>query len=305
MTGPAPGFARASGLGVLAWLSGCGDDLLPGELVLGVEVPATVTYGDAESRFGAALAWNGVALAVAAPGAGEVTVGADTSGGPANLVAWVGTELVRVGAGAATVGEADAPELAGAAAIVAFDDALYFGDDSGVGRLGGWRVSLPGVRAVAADDERVLVLACAETCQVAALSTDSGAPLELEEALGGGEGGAVSLAAGLACAGDPDLDDPDGAGRVSCEGGLQVEGAPGEHLGQAIGAGYAAGTFDKWIVPPRARIVPLAGGGIFVLESGAENQPLVLAGDEGHLFVGDPFHPHAGLPSGAVFAVEL
>ncbi|NOY28082.1 MAG: hypothetical protein GXP62_19630, partial [Oligoflexia bacterium] len=62
----------------LCGLSGCGADLLPGERVLGDELPAVVLTGDAGDRLGAAVAVGTVedqlVVGVTAPGAGTVSL---------------------------------------------------------------------------------------------------------------------------------------------------------------------------------------------------------------------------------------
>ncbi|MFZ5476333.1 MAG: hypothetical protein ACOZNI_06105, partial [Myxococcota bacterium] len=129
----------------------------------------------------------------------------------------------------------------------------------------------------------------------------TGEPLDID--LAAGEGGDVGEWDGVAWAGDPQLDDDDGAGRVCSEAGDCVEGLAGDHLGAAIGGGFAAGSFNKWIVPARARVVPLHGGIVYAMEEGAEIQPLTLDGDDATLIVGAPYHPAHGEPSGVVVEV--
>jgi hypothetical protein len=90
---------------------------------------------------------------------------------------------------------------------------------------------------------------------------------------------------------------------VRCEDGREIHGLGGDHLGRAIGGGWTAGTFNKWVVPARARVVPLDGGEVLALEEGAEGQPLAVAAEEGLLVVGAPYEANGGGPAGAVYEV--
>ena len=67
-------------------LLACTAPLIPGETVLGVDVAAEVVWGEANSRFGSSIAWNGESLLVAAPGEGVVYAGGVAVGGPADRV---------------------------------------------------------------------------------------------------------------------------------------------------------------------------------------------------------------------------
>jgi hypothetical protein len=108
----------------------------------------------------------------------------------------------------------------------------------------------------------------------------------------------------VAWGGDPRWDEPEAGGTVYAEDGREIEGLPGDHLGAAIGGGYTAGTFNKWVVPARGRVVPLDGGIVFDLEVGAEIQPILVGGGD-PLVVGAPYHPADGVPAGAVVVVPL
>ena len=291
----------------LALLLGCSADLLPDESVLGVDVPANVVVGEAGSEFGASVAWNGTSWAAAAPGAGEVWVDGEVAEGD-SLFAWVGwwgDQLARGGQAGVVVEGLDLPPLPGVLFAASPAGVFSWSDD----QLRGWEGAsavLSGVVALGTDETGVAALVCEAECSVLSASLDL---VEAQVALfsgasvAGGLGGAVAFDNAAICVGDPELDVPDGAGSVSCTDGRFIEGEPGDHLGQAIGGGFTAGTFNKWIVPPRARLVPLSGGEVLVLEVGAENQPIRLSGDLTALIVGSPFHPHDGLPAGAVFVV--
>ena len=160
-------------------------------------------------------------------------------------------------------------------------------------------VPVTGLQSLAWGEDRILGLVCDGTCEGRAWDLDGN---ELGAFAEGGDGGAVGEWDGVAWAGAPVWDEPEGRGRACAEDGRCVEGEPGDHLGAAVGGGYAVGTFNKWVVPARARIVPLDGGDVLVLEEGAELQPIVLAGDD-TLVVGAPYMAAGGAPAGAVIEV--
>lgn len=285
-------------------LGGCADDLLPGETVLGVELLVEVEYGEADSRLGQVLAAREGHIAAAAPGLPGVWADGEWSEGNGQWVGWRGEALVRVGVREAVIGEVAAPELSRGSVWASSEGAVYFATDRDLHRQGGGSVEVAGVTALAASDTRVVAMVCASSCQLRAWSVDLAAELAAP-ALPAGVGGALSLEGDVLCASDPELDLSRGAGRVACEDGREIEGLPGEHLGASIGGGYTAGVFNKHDVPERGRIVPLAGGEVYVVEGGALGQPLRVAGGGGWLFVGSPYQPHEGGSAGAVYLVEL
>lgn len=297
------------------WVAlGCGDDLLSAESVLGVDVPVEATYGGETSELGSSVAWSGSSWAAAAPGAGEVwvdgevTATGDAPPASAAFVGWMGEALVRAGPGGAVVNGEVLPELSGSVFAVS-SYGLFAWSEGTLTLNGGGSAPVAGVQGLTTDTAQVLALVCSGACEpmgwVLMESLDLVPLFGFGEAEGaGGPGGAIAIDFGAVCVGNPRLDDPDGAGSVTCSDGRHIEGEPGDHLGIAIGGGYAAGTFNKWVVPPRARILPLDGGEVLVLEEGAENQPIALAGDESTLIIGAPFHPRDGMPSGAVFVVS-
>jgi hypothetical protein len=276
---------------------GCAAPLLDGELVLGADVAATVTEGGPGARLGATVAWDDGAWVATAPGAREVWRDGDAADAAATAAGWWDGEVVVVDAeGTARIGDAVVAEVPGARLWAIGPNGLAAAT-SGEVVFGGVRRDLAGATALAWGAERLLAVA---SRRVHAWDLDGNA---LDVDLAAGEGGAVGEWDGVAWAGDPEDDDDDGAGRVCDERGDCVEGLPGDHLGGAIGGGFAAGTFNKWVVPARARIVPLAGGVVYAMEEGAEIQPLVLDGDESGLCVGAPWFPAHGEPSGAVVEV--
>lgn len=291
--------------------AGCTDDLLPGESVVGTDIAAEVTYGEPDDRLGDSLAWNGSVMAAAAPGRPGVLLGGEVVEGPGAWVGYWGEALVRVGPSGATrdgeaLGESEA--LGRASALAASSVGLYYASATAVHRYGGERVAVAGVIALAADETRVVALVCepAVDCVVEAFTPElvpAGPVLVAGERLVGGADGILALEAGVVCVGDPELDRDDAGGRVRCEDGRELVGGQGDHVGRGIAAGYAAGVFNRWMVPPRARVWPIDGGEVLVVEVGAEGQVLTLAGDADTLFIGAPFHPRGGQPSGAVFTV--
>lgn len=288
-------------------LLACTDPLVS-EWVIGVDIAGEVYEGTANARLGASVAFHDVAAA-AAPGAGLVVLDGAEQPGPAQWVGFVGGELARAGDGELWVGS-QAFDPGPARAFAAGADAVYLGGAGGV-----WTV--PG-GAVDIDVSAVDALAVSDSVLATrSLDGEGGACRVLRWDLGivppTGEvvdlpcsvDGALAFVDGAICAGRPDLDDDRGAGLVACDDGRVVAGEPGDHLGRAVGGGYAAGSFNKWLVPALARLVPLVDGPLLALEEGAENQPHALAGDGAVLVVGAPYFPVGGLPSGTVFVVEL
>lgn len=300
---------RAAAPVVFTLALGCTDDLLPGESILGVDRSVEVVYGGELSALGSSVAWSGTSWAAAAPGSGEVWVDGEvtpTGDAPpasAAFVGWMGEALVRAGPGG---GALDGEVLVGLEGdlFAASSGGIFVGDGDYLSVYSEEpRAVLPGLQALAAEGDDALALGCEADCEYVWWTSEGvlGVPLAAGIA---GPGGVIAVDHSNFCFGNPQLDDPDGAGTVTCTDGRSIEGEPGDHLGSAIGGGYAAGTFNKWAVPPRVRIVPLDGGEILVLEEGAENQPITLAGDDSTLIIGAPFHPHGGAPSGAVFIVS-
>ncbi len=285
--------------------TGCTTELLPGELVLGVDVPVQTWWGTEASRLGDRVAWSGTAAAATAPTAHELWVEGEAGAADATALAWAGDTLVWAGPSGGGVGDEARADLAGVRAMAGFDGAVALAGRDGVALLDGVGFSTKAADAVALDDTRVAARACADdgACTLRTWDRVSGADLG-EADLPAGDGGALAFVDGALCSGDPALRVEDAAGEVECEDGTSIVGESGEHLGRAIGGGYVAGGFSPRLLPPRARLVPLGEGPIYTLEAGAEAQPLSLAGDGEVLLVGAPFQAHAGAPAGAVFRVD-
>lgn len=283
-------------------LTACTQDLLPGEVVLPGDVPVEVRYGPPSSALGQTVAWREGVLLATAPGTGTVVVG---EGGVAVDAVWAGFWGADV-----VFADVDGEVYVNGEPRWSVPDAVAFASgDTGVVASDGERLHLldrgrsvrvEGLQAVAVGAERVLGVVCADTCTAQAWDF-FGNPLG--EWAAAGDGGAVAEWDGVAWAGAPDDETPDGRGRVRGEHGEEVVGEPGDHLGVAIGGGFVAGRFNKWIVPPRGRVVPLAGGEVYALERGGEDQPVALAGDGETLVVGSPSYPHGGTPTGAILTV--
>lgn len=280
-------------------LLGCGAALID-EQVLGVDVEVERFEGADGDRLGSSVAFgwaaapgvpeqrglDGQMSAVAAVWVGEGGYAVDDSGD-----VWLGE--VRVGEARGTVwassergfvsADAEGWSFADGASDTGFADTLS--------------VAVRGVTALAVGEARVLAVVCDGGCTVWAWD-EAGRALELN--LPAGAGGAVAEADGVAWAGAPEDELPAGAGRVCNEFGECVQGQEGDHLGRAFGGGYTAGTFNKWVVPARLRVVSLSGGHVFAMETGIENQPVALGAGP---IIGAPFHPVGGLPAGVVLRV--
>lgn len=265
----------------LLLLVACQGDLLPSEIVLGDELPAVTVSGSAGSELGAAVAVGPEdAVAVGAPGAGQVRV-VDADGrelwraegveGLGRRLAWTDEGLLAWAPGAGVyrldAGAAPAVWQATTAPVVAIcnnGDVLE-------------RPSADEDVACDSDAAAMVWTECeAGACVAYARDGEEGKRVELGAS---SPGSAVGFDQGLPCWGDAVVDGDVEPGRVSCLDGPEVEGLEGDHLGAAIGAGRAIGVFNKWIVPARARLVPLDGGQTWVVDRAAETS--VLAADRG------------------------
>jgi len=271
------------------------------------EVPAETTYGAAGSELGTALAVRGERWAVTAPGAGEVRVyEGDVQVGvlsrPRPVAVWFdGDEptagfasdgIYRVLTGERVQETPDARLFAGG------DGVAVSASASQVRALDGRAWPLERVQALAVGGGRVLALGCGAGCQAYELLDE---PVALGAA---GELGRVGVWEGQAWWSDPELALSDGAGVVTSEAGDRVEGAPGDHLGRGLGGGYAVGALNPNVVPPRARIASLDGGGWLAVDRARETRPLALAGDADTLLIGVPEIPDAAGLIGAVHQVD-
>lgn len=260
--------------------------------MIGADVAAEWTYGEGGDRLGESVAL-GPGVAIAAPGAETAWVDGVASAGPASWIGWWGDRFVRIGVdGEVYVDDVAAGEVPNAKVWAVGDAGIVWASKSAMGLLDGWEVEVNGVGALAVGTRVVARVGAA----VRAWDLDgTEVPIELDA----GDGGAVAEWEGVVWAGDPADTIADGAGRVCAEDGRCVDGEPGDHLGRAIGGGYAVGEFNKWIVPARARVVPLDGGQVYAMEVGAEVQPLAVAGDGTRVVVGAPYYPVDGEPAGA------
>jgi hypothetical protein len=189
-------------------------------------------------------------------------------------------------------------EVEKAFAWAAGEAGLYMATPESIVRLDvEWVIKQKGVVSLASGQERLLAVICDGECGAFAF-TPEGVPLgRVAEA---GQLGAVAEWNGVAWAGAPDWETDKAPGKVCSEEGVCVEGLEGDHLGRAVGGGFTVGMFNKEITPPRARIVPLEGGTVYVMEEGAELQEIAVGGGEGRLVVGAPYVAYGGLPAGVV-----
>lgn len=290
-------------------LAACGGDLLPGEAVLGEEVPAVVLSGEAGSRYGAALAVGRRAsgeraIGIAAPDAGRVEVRGDDG-----ALLWQAEGGWGLGVGLAWLDGAPVG-LSPGEGIVRFDPegpvllrAVPAARDLAVCPDGSLLVVTRADEAVACGpDGRTLELRCAD---------DGACEVRLDGAVVGPAlpGGDVGFDGEVACWGVLDLDDEAGPGEVRCEDGRAVAGIAGEHLGVALGQGWAAGTFTKWEVPARGRAVPLGGltpdgQQAWIVDRAAEATALAVEAGEGLVLVGVPGYLGRSAGEGRVYVVD-
>lgn len=285
--------------GLIAVLSGCTAPLVP-ELIIEADVPAELTFGGENARLGELVGWNGHSWVATAPGTPAWWVDGHEEAERAVFVGYWGDRLVVADGDRWTVDGEEQASVRGAQRWAAGPAGVIVAVAGGIWRADtGEAAPIRGVQAVAVGVERFYVVACDDGCVAVGLDGD----LVEVARWSAGTGGAVGEWQGAAWAGDPEDTVDEGTGSVCSEAGECVHGEPGDHLGRAIGGGMAAGTFNKWIVPARARIVPLDGGTAFALERGAENQAITLAGDVTTLIVGAPYYPVGTGPGGLVAVV--
>ncbi len=288
----------------MTWLALACGPLLVDEFVVPGDVAAETTLGEEGSGFGTRVAtWNGEVL-VTAPSRGEVTwIGHSAlTLGAGSLDPWFAADGARVGWGGHGIYSVpDGTQVADLPASKAFAgdlDAHVWATDDAVIHVDGRSWSLGSVRDLALDGTRLIALSCEDGCRAVELVDDG-----LVELGAAGQGGRVALMDGLACFSDPQTGSDDGQGVVRCEDGLVLEGARGDHLGRALGGGYAAGGLNPFQVPLRARIVPLDGGSVLAVDRSVETRPLDLAADAVQLVIGVPGYPQSLAEAGAVHVV--
>jgi len=285
-------------------LMGCTAALIPGEKVLGDEVAAAIVDGEAGGGFGSSVAVGvdregELMVLVGAPDVGEVlTVSADgepiwrlSVGRPGfgTRVGWVGTYPWAWEPGVGVywltwllLDEGSSPQ------------------DTAIAVCGEWEVRTRDGRgeAIACSEERVISTRCEGlNCTVEA----EGSALNDAQT---SAGSAVGFQGEIACYGDARLGVDQAGGGVACEDGTEVEGMPGDHLGLAIGAGRAAGLFNRHLRPPRARIVPLDGGEVWAVDRAAERSRISLDAGHGLVVVGVPGFGAQEAREGRVYIIE-
>jgi len=251
--------------------SGCTAPLIPGEQVLGDDIPAVVITGSGGSMLGATVrVLSSGDMAALAPGAGEVSVYG--AGGERRWTAAVSGERIWE------------------------DDGDLLVWERGVGI---WRVSQDGVALEAPLTAPTAVDRCPDGSWLTAtgvgeavdcargelITTCAGASCDVTldgEWLGAGStSGAVGWWGEVPCWGDPRFAADDAPGEVRCADGTTLTGIDGEHLGVGIFEERATGIFSKRAIPQRARVVPLGGGVIWVIDRASERSRLSVsrAGD--------------------------
>jgi len=294
--------------GFAAAIGGCAADLLPGEWAVPGEVPARVWTGEPESAFGTAIAVQGERVLVASPGQPLSEILGEGAVDRPAVAVWFDGE--RGLAGLLDLGVVEVP---GGSLVASIPGARVYAGEEGfwvaatpevVLASDGRSWSLPDTRALAVGGGRILAMACAGECAAYDLGEPGAAEGEAAALGRSAEGGQVALWEGEAWWSDPELALDDGAGVVWSESGAEVRGLAGDHLGRAIGGGYAVGALNPKQVPARARVLPLGGGDALALDRSAETRPLALAGDDGTLLIGVPAWPEREPLVGAVFAIR-
>jgi hypothetical protein len=291
---------------VVASLTGCAADLLPGESVLGDEVRAVILTGTPGSWFGAAVSIGtdvdgDVSILIAAPGSGEIHAvdatgaaqwshqgapGLGTRVGWADGIPWAwlpGSGVVRLD-GAAAPGSWSVP------AATAVD----------VCPSGELVVRTVRGEAVVCEDSGYAFTVCdGGQCRVYVQDTQLDEPVGTVSA-----GSALGWVNGALCWGDAHLPKETAAGSVTCVSDDPTRGRSGDHLGLAIGGRRTAGVFNRHLTPPRARIVPIDGGEVWVVDRAAERSRIAVDGAEGLAVVGVPGFGAQRAAEGRVYIVS-
>jgi len=275
---------------MMLWLlMSCGADLIPGERVLGDEVAAVIVDGAAGSSFGQSVAvgtdgTGALRVLVGAPDAGEIVL-LDSDGteiwavegdaGFGSKVGWWGTVPWAWTPGVGVqrlddeeVGAWVAPN--GTSVDICEDGSLVQTEAKG--------------EAVACSAQHWVRTVCDGPACTVVLDSDEGRR-DLGETT---SGSAVGWWQDTACWGDASIGQATAAGAVHCEDGTTVSGLDGDHLGLALGGGRVAGLFNRHLQPPRARILPQAGGDVWVVDRAAERSRIALSGSDTLLAVGVP-----------------
>ena len=100
------------------------------------------------------------------------------------------------------------------------------------------------------------------------------------------------------------MQDATAQGQVSCAGDALAAGLTGDHLGVAIAEGRAAGVFNKWQVPARARVVSLDGQEAWCVDRAAERSRLSLAHGADTWVVGVPGYLGTEAREGRLYIVS-
>lgn len=282
---------------------GCTAPLVPGELVIGEDIPAEFRYGTENSRLGDQVVLGPNGLLASASGEAEVYWDEEPVGGPFKWLGWWGLRRVQANDSELWVDGQLWTTLEGIQALAAGEGGVFAATRQRLFALDqNWSLPVAGVRRLAVGQERLLAVVCAPGC-VGKAWTFSGE--ELGEVVPAGEGGDITEWQGVAWAGAPGWKEDLAPGKVCSEQGICIEGVAGDHLGAAIAGGYSLGMYNKEITPPRQRVIPLYGGPILSLEQGLELHRVDLTGDGESLVVGVPFMPHAGATTGAVVWIVL
>jgi hypothetical protein len=282
-------------------LVGCMAQLLPGERVLGDEIPAVVLTGTAGSGFGAAVALGEntageTRLLVGAPDSGVVSAfdldgdlvwSIAGSSGLGTRVGWSEGLPWAWGPGAALV--VDVQQATSSEANSGATAATVCPDGEVLTREG------RGEDIVCTQSGSYWTECVDQDCQVVGSALD-GAQTSAGSALG--------LWDELLCVGNARLGTEEAGGSVRCEDGSEVVGEPGDHLGLAIAGGRVAGVFNRHIRPPRARIVSQRGEHTWVVDRAAELSRISLATDGETYAVGVPGYGAREAREGRVFVLK-
>ncbi len=289
---------------ILWLLLACTSDILEGEWILPGEITGTVVYGESGEELGGAVAYEAGKWLAGAPQSGRVLLdGEEIFRDYAGRGQFLWFDDTDPFLGVPGVGIVD---LATGEVIVDLPEAMVFAGGEGqwtvataegVHTSQGQSYSLTGVRRLAVDGNRILALACNDGCEVWEIGDTL---LALGNA---GPSGAVGFWNGEAWWSDPQ-EEEGGRGLVYSEGGAELEGLEGDHLGRSLGGGYVSGAMNWRVAPRRIRLLSLEGQSTLAVVRSAGARPVLLAGDPDTLVVGIPGWTQEGQKAGATWVVE-
>lgn len=237
----------ANSSAVLLVVGGCTAPVVP-ELVLGVDIPAAIAAGQANEGLGSLVATDGANVATYSTGTSAVSVW--------SLQAerlW--QQTLPHGIESLWMIDGDVFGWSSSLGLLQISEhsvAPIETDGGPVCPVQGEWVAQNGAAALVCDDagQRLWTHCASSVCTVM---------LDEEMLAEGLLNASVGFLDGVPCWSEVLLADDPRNGDVHCLDGTHLKGLEGDHLGANMGGGWVSGVFNKWIVPPRLRMVQRDG----------------------------------------------